>query len=329
MRISVYCRPLAIGCMLAITAGCGVGSQPSAPLAGAAQQVTVLPKTSIVLPPSSTDLLYVSYYRSRMVKIYSYPKGEVIGTIETPWTPHGMCADTNGHVWITTSGKVVEYAHGGTSPLIMLDDGKRPAWACSWDATTGNLAVVNLRGQKTLVGDVMIYQGAHGVGKRYRDKNIEEYYGCGYDGSGNLFVTGYDRTAHKMVLTELPAGATKFQDINLLNDVIPHAYNDVQWDGENMVVSSPAENRLLRLKFTGTVGLTVRETKLYRMNGVAQFSIWSAHGQGRRKVLGASIDNGNALMWRYPEGGSPLRRLSGGNFGSKALGSTLSLGPGQ
>lgn len=70
-----------------------------------------------------SDLMYVTNLGTNQVNVYSYPQGIPKGTITTAG-PHGMCTDKAGDVFVADNirGKIVEFAHGGTSPIRTLDD---------------------------------------------------------------------------------------------------------------------------------------------------------------------------------------------------------------
>src|SRR5580704_9380706 len=124
-------------CAAALLAGCG-GSQPPIGALGAMPS-----RPATISGGSSSALLYISSPSNGNVYFLTYPKGKLVGTLTGFQEPFGLCSDTAGNVFIPDSeaGDVVEYAHGGTSPIVTLNDvGYLPA-DCSVDPLTGNLAV--------------------------------------------------------------------------------------------------------------------------------------------------------------------------------------------
>ena len=90
----------------------------------------------------------------------------------------GECVDGAGNVFVTNSfkGQILEYAHGGTTPIATLSDPNQYPIDCAVDPTTGNLAVTNYFA-KTGPGSVAIYQGAQGAPLFYAENNVNyEYY---------------------------------------------------------------------------------------------------------------------------------------------------------
>ena len=69
-------------------------------------------------------LLYISDIESGEVFVYSYPSLAVAGTLTGFSEPAGTCVDTTGDVFIVDYGAsdIVEYAHGGLTPIATLDD---------------------------------------------------------------------------------------------------------------------------------------------------------------------------------------------------------------
>ena len=104
------------------------------------------------------DLLYVDEgYRSKQsrsgrVRIYTYPglklAGEFIVSKHSapPAETEGICSDASGNVFIEgdydQNAAIYEYAHGGTTPIAVLNDGSYDARDCAVDPTTGNLAEI-------------------------------------------------------------------------------------------------------------------------------------------------------------------------------------------
>ncbi len=59
-----------------------------------------------------------------LVYVFSYPTGKRVGTLTGFYFPTGECVDKHGDVWVLNMSPevIVEYAHGGTSPIATLDD---------------------------------------------------------------------------------------------------------------------------------------------------------------------------------------------------------------
>ena len=53
------------------------------------------------------------------------------------------CSDSKGNVFISGGTEVVEFAHGGTTPIATYSIAYYPATGCSVDPESGSLAVVN------------------------------------------------------------------------------------------------------------------------------------------------------------------------------------------
>jgi hypothetical protein len=107
--------------------GCG-GSQPPIGAPGAMPQASALAThvdrgKSWMLPEAkSDDLLYASESIRNKVFILTYPGGKLVGTLTGFNMPFGDCVDGVGDVWIINQHppEVIEYAHGGTTPIATL-----------------------------------------------------------------------------------------------------------------------------------------------------------------------------------------------------------------
>jgi DNA-binding beta-propeller fold protein YncE len=89
--------------------------------------------------------------------------------------PFGECVDKTGDVFVAEFGgnagtaAILEYAHGGTSPIATLSDPGYHPESCSIDPTTGNLAVTNDD------GPLGIYTGAKGDPAYYADPKASRW----------------------------------------------------------------------------------------------------------------------------------------------------------
>lgn len=233
------------GAVLALLAGCGGLQSPIAPPGAMPQGRATLRSAdrsgSWMLPEAKNeDLLYVVHEYANDVSVYSYPRGVLVGSIaNTNENAIGDCVDRVGDVFIvnldTTKlgpGSVVEYAHGGTTPIETLTPGEEPT-GCAVDPTTGDLAV-------TRNGSVRVYHHAKGRPANYYSLRMSGDYYCAYDDKGNLFLNGLNRSTHDYQLAELPA---RQKHMTLLtvpkrSRIRPLVLGGVQWDGEHVVIGN-------------------------------------------------------------------------------------------
>lgn len=135
-------KSFAIAIMLT---GCG-GSQTPISASGALPRGSGIAAhsdrgKSWMLPAAkSDDLLYASDDGNNVVDVYSYPKGTLVAQLDGFSSPSGLCVDETGNVFATDfdGADIVEYAHGGRSPIATFDSNSYPT-GCSVDPTTGTL----------------------------------------------------------------------------------------------------------------------------------------------------------------------------------------------
>jgi hypothetical protein len=266
------------------------------------------------------DLLYISDNGYAEVFIYSYPALQLVGQIQnfgnTP--PQGECVDRAGDVFVTVPGQyqIWEYAHGGTSPIAVLDDsdasGGYYATGCSVNKKNGTLAVTNAScecNQGAAVAIFKHHKSGYSSPIFYRDPNFAIYMYCGYDPNGNLFVDGFN-ASYVFRFAELPKGSTSFTDITL-NQTINYSGN-VQWDGTYIAVGDqgagkyPNQSAIYQFTISGSSGTEVGVTPLGNSGDVVQF--WK---QGT-KVIGPNTQYSDVPIWNYPAGGTPVTVISGG-----------------
>jgi hypothetical protein len=285
---------------VALSVGCGAldpRSDPSLSTAGAVREHI---GSWMASEAKSEALLYTATEKG--VYITSYPRGKLVGILVI--ASGGLCSDSHGNVFVTgmSAQDIVEYAHGGTSPIATLQDpGYNPA-DCSFDGTTGNLAVSNYATSSGGYGNIAIYPDEQGPPVMYSDPDIYRYYSCGYDNRGNLFVVAVDGT---VPFAEIPKGRKTFRNfkVNYLN------IGGVQWDGKYIAEGT----------FKG------QDTKIYRLSASGstlkvEGTVLLVRGQRRIQVRFFWIGGGrivgtfgnDAGFWSYPAGGKPTKALSYG-----------------
>jgi hypothetical protein len=258
----------------------------------------------------SNELLYVSDIGAEDVDVFSYPGGEHVGTLTGFDEPNGLCADSNGNIFITDTyhSRVVKYAHGGTKPIEILQDSQNHPIGCAIDNTTGNLAVTNYNYLAT--GTVAIYKKARGTATLYNALWIT--YFCTYDNAGNLYIDGFN-TDGTVVLGELKKGSATLTTITL--SVEAGWAGGLEWDGKHVafgdqlankyVHSEPYPNAIYQLSIKNGVAKVVKTAPLANAGDVVQFWL-----QGKT-VIGPDAQNEDVGFWKYPLGGSPTKTIGG------------------
>lgn len=260
----------------------------------------------------SQDLLYISDSSTYDVYVYSYPKGKLVGTLTGQNNPAGLCVDKNGDVFVTQlygGGHIVEYAHGGTTPLETLSDPGYEPGGCSVDPKSGNLAVSNIVTDDFDVGNLLIFKDAKGTAEAYAapgQNGSGAVWGsvntCGYDDKGNVFFAGHGYPDSN-VFGELPKGAPSTENITLEAN-FGSGIGNVQWDGKYITFAA-ISGSIFRIKMKGTVGKKAGETTLNDSNQVDQGWI-----QGDR-VIAPQQFGADARLYKYPAGGNATKTFTG------------------
>jgi hypothetical protein len=307
---------VSLGAMLA---GCG-GSPPSVPPASTG----AVPQARTHQPPARSwmastapgrSLLYVT--NGEDVYVYTYPQGDLVGTLTGFISALGECVDSAGDVFIVSladlsgsSSIIYEYAHGGTNPIATLHD-PAPAFGCAIDPTSGNLAVAGgYRSGLSTYGDVAIYPNAQGNPSMYYSSTLPPFRLCGYDPKGNLYLSADTVYLDQDQLVRLPSGSGAFEQISLNHRLYvgSSAPSSVQWDGKYMTASSSVSRQpvyLYRLRISGDNAKVIGTTTLSsKRNTLKSGQIWI---QGNR-ALGADFNgkaSGGVDSWSYPNAGRP------------------------
>lgn len=292
----------------ALLTGCNAGGSQNLPAANGAPAMArsnAHPdrgRSWMARGAATGDLLYVADAQTYDVYVYSYPKGKLVGTLTGLNDPTGVCSDKTGDVWVANEGasNLVEYTHGGTSPIATLNDPGQEPRSCSVNLRTGKLAVTNIFTTSFTQGSVAIYAHAQGSPKIYSDPNLYEANYLGYDDHGNLFVDGFN-PSFAFAFAELPARASALKDIALSQSI--GFAGGVQWDGKYVAVGDQDTNTIYQV--AGASGTVVGSTPLTGGDDVEQF-----YKLGR-KVVGPNAAAGTVGFWNYPAGGSPTKTITG------------------
>lgn len=305
-------RPFSFLLTAALVAGCGALSQPSAggssSLPAVAGAHSDRGRSWMSAAAKKESLIYISSVLTNDVYAYSYKTHQLDGTLTGFSTPYGLCVDKKDDVWIVNDGasQIVEYVHGGTSPMATLSDPGEYPEGCSVDPTTGNLAVTNFYSSSG-AGSVSIYAGAQGSPQNYSDPSFQEYRFCGYDSHGNLFLDGVT-PGSAFAFAELPKGSNTFNDITLSHSV--EWPGGVQWDGKYIAVGDTDAAVIYRATSSGTVIGTVT---LSGGNYVNQFWLsGSARGKKAKHdtAVAPSQDGSSTGIYKYPAGGAPVATIT-------------------
>ncbi len=225
------------------------------------------------------------------------PSGQPVMTLTGFESPAGLCSDKAGNVFVddTMASVVYEFAHGGTQPIAELysyTDAFSPI-GCTVDPRADNLAVLNLD-----TNQVFVFQNETGTPETYNNPYALGYYGCTYDGSGNLFMRG--TTSH---IAELAKGSTTFENIKLngnIQDLVGFA-----WDGKYLSIdSNNPSNVNYRIRVKGTKATIVRKASLRGAEFVFQFTIYDG------QFIGPDGDASKVSFWKYPNIGNPVKQIA-------------------
>jgi hypothetical protein len=308
MRISGFRYALCSCVAAAMLAACG-GSQPPVSAPGAMPQsraiATHAERAKSWMLPEAKDqsLLYVPNSDPSgggYVSVYSYPHGDLMGTLTEFSNPDGVCVDNVRNIYITDeiARDITEYAHGGSQSIKTLADSGQPV-GCAVDPITGNLAVANLG------GTVAIYRNATRNAKYVYFSTEGDAYFCGYDDSGDLFVDGlsYQGLDDLFQLAKLPRGKRNFEVISTNQTV--ESPGQVQWDGKYLAVGDAEQHLIYRVSVTGTSGV-VKKTVQLTDGGANGFLIRGA------RLIDASYFYAEVQYFKYPAGGSATKVITDG-----------------
>lgn len=263
------------------------------------------------------NLLYLSQRSS--VLVFDYGTSNLVNTLSYFTDAAGQCTDPQGDVYVTNWGAadVIEFAHGGSKPIKTLIDPSPYPIDCTFDHTTGNLAVINQYGQSQYsAGNVAIYTDAKGNPKTYKIKGLTTYFSGSYDSSGNLLVGGTATGSYTVNFAMLQRAGTGFKAVTLEKRSPNFKYPGyTRWDGQYYVIEFEYFGASLFAWYTvknyeaTQEGYTITEE-----SGEGSGPFWLGRVGGPKSVpranqlVGAMTIYG-VMGWDYPRGGSYIFQM--------------------
>ena len=300
-------RVLAASTACGALAACVARVVPAVPAAGQA------PESSAT---QASALLYVSDWATNDVFVYDYATRGLVTTLHGLLEPSGECVDRKHDVWIAElqASEMVEYAHGGTTPIAHLRTGGYPI-GCAVDVISGSLAVVNFY-TKQGAGSLQIWKGAGGTPTTYPSRQLYYLWPPAYDGMGDVVFEGeaHDGTYGA---SELPHGAARLRSLTLHGASIHYAGGTI-WDGTHVAFTDQGQGIgnavLYRVTIAGAIATVVGRTPLddschgRESDVVAPFVVRT--GQTAHAIVGGNLACRDRFdYWRYPAGGAPSATL--------------------
>jgi hypothetical protein len=261
----------------------------------------------------SSDLVYTSDFEGN-VYVYALPALTLVGELAgLGANTVNLCSDMRGHVFVPVqnglSGEVLEFEHGGTTPIATISDAYAPL-ACAVDPSSGDLAITN--DESAYASDIAIYRGPKGTPKLYRDPNAVGYVSLGYDDAGNLFAIGDDSLGTRHLFS-LAKGARALTEISV--NIGLRLIYAVQWDGQYMTIAHMpfrwGTARIDRLQISGSSATVVGTTKLSSpTNRFAGQTVIS----GTMLVQPYSRRTDRLGIWPYPAGKTMAASVDVGEY---------------
>jgi hypothetical protein len=236
--------------------------------------------------------------------MYSYPQGQLVGSITGLTGAYGECADTSGNVFVISQTTLYEYAHGGTTPIASISI-PASAVSCAVDPSSGDVAVVTDNA-------LYVYPGQQGPPSQYLDDSFEDMASATYDSNGNLFLVGIN-ASRSFLLAELPHGGGS---LNTISTPISNPFGAaaVQWDGQYLAVATrprgKGNGRLYQLEAAGSAAHIIRSSKL-KHGKIGAFITVAFSLQGDVMVL--PIAPHTLGFWKYRQAGSPQQTIKVGD----------------
>ncbi len=250
-------------------------------------------------------LLYISDEKNRAVYVYG-ASNKLVGTLTGFLQPLGECVDAVSDVWIVDGdgNTVVEYAHGGTTPISGISTSAGDAVSCSVDPTTGDIAI-GVYSFTSAPGWIQVCTLPSRQCTILKHSPVSYVSFVSYDKNGNLYADGLDRN-REFVVFAVRAPGGNFQKITIKGATINTPGALVNKFGVlSLGQGGSGTSTIYQIAPDGTV---TGSTQLSGADFCVQFAI-----SGNLKYARATCANsgGNVTKYKYPAGGNPVVTLSG------------------
>jgi hypothetical protein len=314
MKVSMAGRERAVGicASLALLAGCGGGVPGGAPQQSPIQSAPSGDRSGSWMKPDGYTgaLLYVSDPGANVVNVLSYPNGKRLGKLTGFDRPRGECVDGDGNVYVTNEGasNVLEYAHGGTTPIDTIPDPGQNPYDCAVNLNEGNLtghfAILNISTTTGGRGTVTVIGGqAEGTYKLNMFSSVKFLSYTQQQNVGNLFVDGTNSSGG-FQMAILGPHRNKFRPVTMPHSI--GAPGGIQWDGKYLAVGDQ----------NGPSGTTVvdrfgiRNGNISFVDTVPLSSSVDQFFTDGKTLVGPSSLGATVYFWDYPAGGPPTKTLT-------------------
>jgi hypothetical protein len=273
----------------------------------------------------SNILMYVEDQDTGDEYVYNYPSGGTVGILSGVSGVEGSCVDAKGDVYFAEfdSGTLVEYAHGGKTPIKTYSPGGTTI-GCSVDSK-GDVSTTSFD-----PGGVIVYaKGNPKDGTTYTGANCTYIWPMGYDDKDNLIGVGEDSSGSHVVCALL-AGSKSLTTLTTQGITIDFPGGSI-WDGKHIALGDQEaggtdQTGLWPSTLSGTTISSSKEvtfsascyndyvddpdpfvlgnknTPIDNKQGKAMIgpNLWCAEEGG---------SGGGVNVWHYPGGGSPFKNF--------------------
>jgi hypothetical protein len=283
---------LGVGTIAALLVGC----------AGVPPTVPIHSSRSWMLPEAKTKNLIYVVDGGTDVDVLTFPGYKLVGTLTGFSESTGVCSDTHGNVWIANAGteSLIEYAHGGTTPIATLDDPNQYPISCAFDPKSGDLAVSNLSVAPSLPDNIGIYARESGPPVLYPDPKLNPILYLSYGPGSRLFFDGTIGTG-KFAMARFVEGT--FTRIRIRGAKITSGIGGVQYADGMLTTTAHGYGQtalIYQMSDSGTITGTTQLLGAYSCQG---YLIW-------KNVVICPSSYNNLLVYRYPQGGNYTQKVA-------------------
>ncbi|HEY1682162.1 MAG TPA: hypothetical protein VGF98_11035 [Candidatus Tumulicola sp.] len=248
----------------------------------------------------------------------------LVGVLATPRNAEGVCVDAAQDVFAPAEageghGAVVEYAHGGTTPIAILGGIPGTVENCAVDQSAGTLAVPAIPPAVTYqqpTPQVAFFKNAKGTPSLISlPKGYALLTYCAYDSSGKFLVSTYvgAQSGDKFASLELPKGTKQFVPITLKQAFTSPFSGGIVWDGKYLDIADPSQDIIYQFAISGNAGTLKAKVTLEKSYDITGFFIDDGRLIAPAFSTPADGPSGTGIVniYDYPAGGKKVGAITG------------------
>jgi hypothetical protein len=270
----------------------------------------------------SDPLVYVVDEFGHDVKVFDYPSLQLVQTLTDVPYPRSVCVATNAdnaNIWVggydvAKNSELVEYAHGGTTPIATLsDEGPQPV-GCA-PVKNGRLLAADsdeINGVPVLdLAEWNAHKPSMPPTKYTNVPNAQYLTGIARDQRGAVYISGYDADGDFILDKFQPYRFKTFSQIPISIPISEPG--PVYAIGPKLFISDKSNDadHAVIYQINPTNGSEMATTTLNNSTDCESYAVAKIRQQGQQQLFCPNVNAGTIDIYNFPQGGNATGHITG------------------